>query len=216
MSRQPHGTKLILSGLRKPEDWRAEEHLLSLQRKLSGMIFPFQAAQDFRVRLEVDGKTLELAEIAKKVRETALLKYVFEFDGRALRISGVARLRYFQPSSKADQADFNSLCRRDDGRALYEFLASKTGKGRPDHFVFSERKEWFVEFGTRRVLNDLDRVRRSEDSAVDPGPFRGEVDAVSLDSSDFKDGFVAVSPNTVVSFGTSPVFACTAMALASA
>ena len=79
ISGKPYGTKLILSGLRKPEDWQAEEYLLSLQRKLSGMIFPFQVAQDFRVRLEVDGKKLELAEIAKKVRETALLKYVFEF-----------------------------------------------------------------------------------------------------------------------------------------
>ena len=189
-SRKPHGTKLILSGLRKPEDWRAEEYLLGLQRKLSGMIFPFQVAQDFRVRLEVDGKELELAEIAKKVRETALLKYVFEFDGRALRISGVARLRYFQPSSKADQVLLSSLCRRDDGRALYEFLAGKTGKGRPDQFVFSKRKEWFVEFGTQRSLDDLDGVRRFEDSAVNPGAFRGEVDAVSLDSSDFKDGVV--------------------------
>ena len=188
ISGKPYGTKLILSGLRKPEDWRAEEYLLGLQRKLSGMIFPFQVAQDFRVRLEVDGKKLELAEIAKKVRETALLKYVFEFDGRALRISGVARLRYFQPSSKADQALFNSLCRRDDGRALYEFLAGKTGKGRPDQFVFSKRKEWFVEFGTQRSLDDLDGVRRFEDSAASPGAFRGEVDAVSLDSSDFKDG----------------------------
>ena len=184
------GTKLILSGLREPEDWQSEEYLLGLQRKLSGMIFPFQAAQDFRVRLEVDGKKLELAEIAKRVRETALLKYVFEFDGRALRISGVARLRYFQPSSKADQTLLNSLCRRDAGRALYEFLAGKTGKGRPDHLVFSKRKEWFIEFGTQRSLDDLDGVRRLEDTAVDPGPFFGEVDAVSLDRSDFKDDVV--------------------------
>lgn len=190
MSRKLQGMKLILSGLREPENWQTEEHLHGLQRKLSGMISPFQAARDFRVRLEVDGKELELAEIAKKVRETALLKYVFEFDGRALRISGVARLRYFQPRSKADQMLFNSLCRRDDGRALYEFLAGKTGKGRPEHFVLSKGKGWFVEFGTKRLLDNLDRVRRIQGSAVDPGPFHGEVDNVSLDSSDLKDDVV--------------------------
>ena len=61
-----HGTKLILSGLLERENWQDEEHVLELQRKLSGMIFPFEEAKDFRVRLEVDGKKLELAEIAKK------------------------------------------------------------------------------------------------------------------------------------------------------
>ncbi len=190
ISGKPQGTKLILTGLREPEEWQTEEHLLGLQRKLSGMISPFQAARDFRVRLAVDGKKLVLAEIAKKVRETALLKYVFEFDGRTLRISGVARLRYFQPRSKSDQMLFNSIYRQDDGRALYEFLAGKTGKGRPDHFVLSERKGWFVEFGTERLLDDLDRVRRTHNSAADPGPFNGEVDYVSLDRSDFKDDIV--------------------------
>ena len=189
MSGKPQGTKLILSSLRRPEDWQTEEHLLDLQRKLSGMIFPFQATRDIRVRLEVDGKKLELAEIARKVRATAQLKYEFEFDGRALNILGVARLRYLQPNGKANQVLINSLCRRDDGRALYESLASKTGKGRPDHFVLSKQKEWFVEFGTQRLLNDLDRVRRFKDLAVDPGPFRGEVDAVSLQSSDLEHDF---------------------------
>lgn len=187
VSGKPHGTMLILSGLCRPEDWQTEEHLLDLQRKLSGMISPFQAARDFRVRLEIDGKKLELAEITKKVRETAQLKYVLEFGGRALRMSGVARLRYLQPSKKADRALLNSLCRRDGGRALYEFLAGKTGKGRPDHFVLSERKEWFVEFGTQLLLDDLDRVRRFQNSAVNPGPFRGEVDVMSLDISNFND-----------------------------
>ena len=188
LSGNRQGTKLILSGLREPKDWQAEKHLLELQRKLSGMISPFEATHDFSVQLEVDGKKLELAEIARKVRETALLKYTFQFDGRALAISGVARLNYFQPSKKSDQVLFRDLCRRDDGRALYEFLASKTGKGRPENLVLSKRKEWFVKFGARKLLEDLDNIRRVENLAVNPGPFRGEVDAVSLDSSEFRDG----------------------------
>ena len=187
ISKTPIGTKLILSGLREPENWQAGGHLQELQRKLSGMISPFQAARDFRVGLEVDGNKLELAEITKKVRETALLKYVFQFDGQVLRISGVARIKYFQPSKKADQALLKSLCRRDGGQALYEFLAAKTGKGRPEHLVLSKRKKWFVEFETRRSLDDLQGIRRIENLAADPGPFRGEVDAMSLDSSDFQD-----------------------------
>lgn len=186
-----HGTKLILSGLLERENWQDEEHVLELQRKLSGMIFPFEEAKDFRVRLEVDGKKLELAEIAQKVRETALVKYVFEFDGKALSVSGVARLKYFQPRAKEDEALFRSTCQRDGGRKLYEYLASGTGKGKPECFALSTRKEWFVEFGKRRLLDDLDRVRRVEKLAVNPGPFRGEVDSVSLDSSEYRDSAVS-------------------------
>ena len=181
------GTKLILSGLRDREAWRAKEHVLDLQRKLSGMLSPFEEVDDFHVHLEVDGKTLVLAEIAKKVRQTALLKYVIKFDGQVLNISGRTRLKFFQPRGKDDEALFKSLCAKDSGRALYKFLTGRTGKGRPEHFVLSEHEGWFVEFGTRRSLDDLDGIRRVTKSAVSPGPFRGEVDAVSLESSEFKD-----------------------------
>ena len=129
--------------------------------------------------------------IANKVRETALLKYVFKFDGQVLDISGSARIKYFQPRAKADETLFRSVCGKDRGGALYEFLAGRTGKGRPEHLVLSEREGSFVEFGTRRSLDDLTGVRRVKKSAVSPGPFRGEVDAVSLESSEFKDDTVS-------------------------
>ena len=189
VSRSQCGTTLILSDLREPETWQGEVHLQDLQRKLSGMISPFQEGRDFRVHLEVDGKRLELAEIAQRVRETALLKYAFEFDGEVFCISGLARLNYLQPNDRRDRHLLNQLCRSDRGKALYEFLASTTGKP-SSHLEFSERPEWFVEFSTKRSLDDLDGVRRADGSAVSPGPFRGEVDVVSLDSSDFKNDVI--------------------------
>ena len=181
------GTKLILSDLREPEIWQTEEQLRELQRKLSGMISPFEEARDFQVRLEVDGKRLELAEIAKRVRETALLKYAFEFDGVNYKISGLSRLKYLRPTSKADQNLFKVACQRDDGQALFDYLGSRKAKGRPPHLRLAKEKGWFVEFGIARALDDIDSVRRIEGSVVNPGPFRGEVDAVSLDSTDVKE-----------------------------
>lgn len=181
-----HGTQLILSGLLERERWQEEEYLSDMQRMLSGMVSPFEEAKDFRVYLEVDGKKLELAAIAKKVRETAVVKYEFEFDGKALRVWGCAKLKYLQPRGKAYGARFKSHCEEDGGKALYEFLSGR--KGRPQHLFLSRRKEWFVEFGTRRLLDDLDRVKRAEKVAVNPGPFRGEVDAVSREGADYKGG----------------------------
>ena len=184
-ARKP-GTRLILSDIREPEIWQNKEYLLDLQRKLSGMISPFQVASDFRVYVEVDGNGLELAEIAQRMRETALLKYDFRFDGKVLRIAGVARLTYLKPNGKNNQQLFASLCRADRGKALYEFLLRKTRKRWPFHIELSERPEWFVEFSVQRALDDLGGVRRLDGTAVNPGPFSGEVDAVSLDRSDFR------------------------------
>ena len=183
-----HGTELILSDLCEPKMWQNEKYLQDLQTKLSGMISPFEEARDFRVHLEVDGKRIELTEIAERVRETAPLRYTFGFDGEVFRISGVVRLTYLQPNGKNDRHFFQSLCRRDGGAALYEFLATKARKRRPLHFQRSKRPEWFVEFGTQQTLDDLGGVRRVDNSVANPGPFRGEVDAVSLDSPDLKSG----------------------------
>lgn len=180
------GTTLILSDLREPEAWQGEGYLRDLQRKLSSMISPFQETRDFVVYLEVDGKPLELAEIAQRVRETALLKYNFEFDGEVFHMSGVARLDYLQPKKTEDQQLLQSLCRRDGGKALYEFLATKAGKRRSSELQLSERAGWFVEFGQQQSLDNLNGVRRVDGLVANPGPFRGEVDTVSLDSSDFK------------------------------
>ena len=180
------GTTLILSDLREPDAWQSEGYLRDLQRKLSSMISPFQEARDFVVYLEVDGKPLELAEIAQRVRETALLRYNLEFDGEVFHMSGIARLDYLQPNNARDQQLLHSLCRRDEGKALYEFLATKARKRRSSELRLSERAGWFVEFGQKRSLDNIDGVRRVNGLVANPGRFRGEVDTVSLDSSDYK------------------------------
>ena len=178
------GTRLVLSGLREPEAWQAADKVRELQRRLSAMISPFEEVSDFHVHLEVDGKHLELAEIHRRLRETAQLRYSLEFDGEHLRVWGLARLNYFRPAGRIDQKLLEMIVRRDKGRALFEFLVGRTGKGRPSQLSLSSRRGWFVAFGTERALDDLPGVRRTDGSAVSPGPFRGEIDAVSLESGD--------------------------------
>ncbi|MDE0450935.1 MAG: ATP-binding protein [Gammaproteobacteria bacterium] len=211
------GTRLLLSGLRETEVWQTEDKLKELQRRLSGMISPFEEVRDFRVQVEVDGKPLELAEIARRLRETAQLRYTFEFDGESLRVRGFGRLNYFRPGTKRDQQALKDIVKKDEGKAFFEFLASRTGKGRPPRLCRSDREGWFVEFGTERALDDLPGVRREnqverEDQQelkleqgkelekkelekkelekkepINPGPFRGEVDAVSLEAGDARE-----------------------------
>jgi len=180
------GTTLILSDLCEMEAWQGERNLQDLQRKLSGMISPFQEVQDFVVYLEVDGKQVELAGIAQQVRETAMLQYRLEFDGATLCVSGRARLDYLMPNDLSDRALLQSLFRKDRGKALFEFLSRRTGKRRPPVLRRSESPGWFVEFETKRRLEDVDKVRLQDGVPANPGPFKGEVDAVSLDHTDLR------------------------------
>lgn len=184
--RENQGTKLILSDLRDAEAWQGERNVAELQRSLSGMISPFQEVRDFVVHLELDGKRLELAEIAQRVRETAILRYVFDFDGNTFKITGKTRLDFLQPNTKEDRALLVSLCRRDDGKALFEFLATKAKRKRPPVLTRSLSAGWFIEFGIERELDAIDKVKRVDGQVANPGPFRGEVDAVSLDRTDFQ------------------------------
>jgi signal transduction histidine kinase len=177
------GTQLILSDLRDPETWRGEK-IHELQRSLSGMISPFKEVKNFIVHLELDGKRLELAEIALRVRETALLRYSFDFDGTTFKITGKTRLNFLQPNAKDDRTLLASLYRRDDGKTLFDFLSTKAKRKRPSVFTRSRSAGWFVEFETKRQLDCLDKAKRVDGQIANPGPFRGEVDAVSLDRTD--------------------------------
>jgi signal transduction histidine kinase len=183
---QGKGTSLILSGLREAEYWQQKQSVDELQRKLSGMISPFQEARDFVVQLNIDGKRIDLAEIAQSVRDTALLRYRFQFDGTAFHISGLARLEYFESNKEDDAALLRSLVRRDGGSALFEFLSSKAGKRRPEVFNRPKDSRWFLEFGADQQLDDIDKIVRIDKEAANPGPFRGEIDAVSLDREDIR------------------------------
>lgn len=209
------GTRLVLSSIREPEVWQATDKLRELQRRLSRMISPFEEVRDFDVHVEVDGNPLELVEIARRLRETAQLHYRFDFDGERLQVRGFGRLNYFRPGSKKQRDALAELVKKDKGEALFEFLAARKGKGRPPRLCRSDREGWFVEFGTARALDDLPAARREEPEEpegqeqlelepdqefdqdrmqgqeqrkpINPGPFRGEVDAVSLESADARE-----------------------------
>ena len=185
--RKRAGTRLVLSGIREPDVWQVDEKLDELQRKLSVMISPFEEAEDFNLYLTVDGKSIELAEIHNRLRESAQLQYKLKFDGETLNIQGRARMNYLKPSRKQDQKILDAATKRDNGESLFEFLDGRKTKGRPLRFRRARAKGWFVFFSTDRSLDDLDNVRRVRRSPVNPGSFRGEIDAVSLESSDAKN-----------------------------
>jgi signal transduction histidine kinase len=185
-SSRNQGTTLLLSDLKNPETWRGESKTSELQRNLSAMISPFREVRDFAVYLELDGKTLELSEIAQQVRESAQQHYRFDFDGTTFQVKGRARLSLLEPGSLEDRQLLKSLYKLDEGEALFTYLSKKATRKRPQYVKRSTIKGWFVEFGFERKLNELDKVRRipASKDVCNPGPFHGEVDQISLERSD--------------------------------
>jgi signal transduction histidine kinase len=178
----PRGTKIIVSGLRNLEVWMGQPAVNQLQEGLSQMISPFTQIRTFTVYVKVDGKELDLIEVGSKLRNSALLTYSFTSDGAHITINGKAKLAYLKPEKgKKEKVIFADLAERDDGKALYNFLAQLKAASM---FRLKPAKaaKWFVEFSKEYSLDDVAELDVVEGQLASPGPFSGEVDFYSFGS----------------------------------
>lgn len=181
------GTTLVISNLRDLQDWKVSGKT-DLETQLSQMISPYRAAKGFIVRAEVDGATLDLAEISERLRDFAQIRYTFEFKDDSLRVSGRARLNYLRPEAAepSEKAKFKGLVETDKGRALFEYLISK--KRAPDFRLdYLPAEGWFASFGKVIELDELNKVARLDGKVANPGPFTGEVEFFSLSAESAAD-----------------------------
>lgn len=179
----PHGTKLIISGLRDIDQWKSEG-VTELQTRLSQMISPYKAVRNFMVLAEVDGHELHLLEITSKLRNLAQLRYDLKFDGEMFNIQGQARLSYLRPESAASELDrttFKRLMEDDSGSRFFQFLENR--KHAVDFNIkLNPTDGWFVSFSKVLSLEHIDKVSRVRGMVANPGAFSGEIDFFSLGS----------------------------------
>lgn len=165
------GTRLAIYGLTQPDYWEGEFQLKGLQKKLFGLVSPFEEFQGFRIKLQVGGKPIDLFTLTPELRKSATLTFRLRWDGSTLTCDGRAKIGYFRGNTNQD--DFESLV--GDGSALFDFL-----KSRPSadgfHLKRSER-QWYVEFSDSK---QWDKIVGEALSCRDPGPFRGEIDGFDL------------------------------------
>jgi len=185
---RPHGTKVVISGLREVGTWRGEDAIKRLQDDLSHMISPFDKIRDFEVFVEVDGKSLELIEITNNIRKLAPIHYHLSFDGEDLIVSGKIRLNFFRPNSDKEAEQFALLAEADNGKAFFDFLSSQSNAKR---FNIKQpgSKSWFVEFSTKKALDNLDGLKCDEGRGhkiANPGPFEGEIDSFDYGRASFQ------------------------------
>ena len=154
---RPNGTLLCVDGLEDVALWRGDR-LRDVQRELSTLISPYGGTRGFQVTVIADGQPLDLAEIPARVREAAHLRYLISYKDRVLSVEGRARLSYFRPVERKEQAAYSALVERDGGKSFLEWLTAQQpeqcqalnldGQGRA-------KNGWFARFSMRREVADL-------------------------------------------------------------
>jgi signal transduction histidine kinase len=197
------GTKIVISGLMEPELWEEKEEKTDdklkvkkkikdkqkpvielLKNELSKLISPYKEIRDFTVYIEINGNPIDLIEISDSIRNSALLKYKINFDGKKLFITGTVKLDYFLPQKREEASLFQNIVRKDNGRRFFSYL-EKQNFARGIKLTRSKTMKWFVDFVYKRTFSDIDKVEYIDENKIaNPGSFFGEVDAFNLNFYD--------------------------------
>jgi signal transduction histidine kinase len=181
---KPHGTKIVVSELERPDQWRGDKAIARLQKGLSQVISPYEGVAGFTIAVEVDGISIDLQTINRQVLDTSHLHYNIFFDGKNLKLKGKASLSLFRPSGGDKRDAFGKYVEADSGAEFLERLL-----GTPAAETFQLKKgsgRWFVTFEQTRALSDVVAELPVDENGeiANPGPFRSEVDSFDLGSGD--------------------------------
>lgn len=174
-SRNRHGTRIIVSDLREPDELR---DLPRLQSSLAKVISPYKGVEKFQLAVTIDGSDLDIFEFESRVRDAAVIRYTLDFDGTVLKVHGRMRLAHLRPNSKKERPEFARTFEADRGEAFLRFL-----QGLPDadglQLRAAQSSGWWAEFRRTVRLDDVKPAKDGEEIA-DPGPFIGELDGFNL------------------------------------
>lgn len=169
------GTTLVLSGLNNPEIWKGE-NLEEFKGLLSQMISPYKKNRPFEVYIQVNGQKFDLIKENEDLRDIALAKYDFEFDGNKIVIKGKIRPEKLIGNRKDDYFAFIAS---DNGQKFGEYLlknnSDKSVKLRNDKYLLEFEKEFDINF-------DLPGLEVENGCKVNPGPFLGEINEFTYDT----------------------------------
>lgn len=174
------GTRLEIRGLRDPGFWRQHE-TNALQRELASMISPYEGVSEFNITLTIDTIPINLREKAQEVLKAAPVTYTFEFDGERLAVTGNYATSFLRQQGAEEIAAYDQLIAHDNGYAFSEWLLAKSDSAhaRPLGIAVGD-DHYFLRSESTINLALLKGVELIAEEVVSPGPFHGEVSAISL------------------------------------
>ena len=179
------GTKLVVSDLREPNSWEGANEFAKFLVNLSRMISPYEQFRDFTIAGSVNGRDIELSQMAGRVRDLSQLRYKVDFDENRICFVGRAALSFLRPSSRKDMTAFQDLVLTDNGKGFFEFLQEQ-----PKAAALGLRRhkgpKWFAYFRYDRDLENVPGVELKGKKPASPGPFHAEVDSFDLGKQAFE------------------------------
>lgn len=171
--KKKHGTKLILSNLNRSEVWEGK-NLEKFKGQVSQIISPYKENRPFEIYLKINGINIDLDKSNEDLRDLAISRFEFKFDGSTINIKGKTRLSKFIGNKKED---FENYLEMDNGGKFFNFL-SKRHKD-----IVKSSDSFFIKFEKIFDFNkDLGSLEIYNGERANPGAFNGIIDEFTYDN----------------------------------
>jgi signal transduction histidine kinase len=167
------GTKLVLSNLNHSEVWKGQ-NLEKFKGQVSQIISPYKDHRPFKLYLKINGINIDIDKSNENLRDLAISRFEFDFDGKELAIKGKTKLTKFIGNKKGEFKEYLEI---DNGNKFYDFLSKK-------HEDISKSSDgFFIEFEKKFAFNeDIGGLEIYDGERANPGAFSGVIDEFSYDS----------------------------------
>lgn len=167
------GTKLILVNLNHAEVWEGQ-NLEKFKGQVSQIISPYKENRPFEVYLKINGINIDLDKSNEELRDLAISRFEFDFNGKTLKINGKTKLSKFTGNNKGD---FQSYLEIDNGKKFYDFLQNKFKD------IYKSSDPFFIKFEKVFDFNkDIGGLEIFAGERANPGSFKGIIDEFSYDN----------------------------------
>ncbi len=172
LPKKKNGAKLVLTNLNHSEVWEGK-NLEKFKGQVSQIISPYKENRPFEVYLKINGINIDIDKSNEELRDLAISRFVFTFDGSELLIKGKTKLAKFIGNN---QWDFHFFLETDNGKKFYDFLIKKNKD------VEKANEPFFIQFEKRFDFNkDIGSLEIYHGEKANPGPFHGLIDEFSYD-----------------------------------
>ncbi|HWK57209.1 MAG TPA: ATP-binding protein [Parapedobacter sp.] len=173
--KRKHGTTLVLANLNHAEVWKGQ-NLEKFKGQVSQIISPYKENRPFEVFIKINGTTIDLDKSNDELRDLAVSRFEFEFDGSVLFLEGKTKLAKF---IGIKPEEFKEYLEPDNGRKFFSFLEEKYPN------IRRSKDNFFIEFQrTFDFQKDIGHLEIYDGERANPGPFNGKIDEFN-----FKSGF---------------------------
>lgn len=173
LPKKKNGTKLILANLNHSEVWEGQ-NLEKFKGQVSQIISPYKENRPFEVYLKINGISIDLDKSNEELRDFAISRFEFDFNGKILEIKGKTKLTKFIGNNRDD---FKNYLEVDNGKKFYEFLQKKYSD------ISKTSTPFFIEFEKKFDFNkDIGSLEIFDGERANPGSFNGIIDEFTYDN----------------------------------